>query len=135
MSAQVTLTLPDKVYERVRDFAQTRKQEIAAAITNLLEDSLPVSESQKLTNADQSEEFEALDRKEEAYIKLHAQLKKSHFGRYVAIYQGKLISFRFSDFPFSQLLFPDCLCLLLFSKCLFHLSPCQMLFSKAQQSD
>jgi hypothetical protein len=91
MSAQVTLTLPDKVYERVRDFAQTRKQEIAAAITNLLEDSLPLSESQKPTNADQSKEFEALDREEEAYIKLHAQLKKSHFGRYVAIYQGKLI--------------------------------------------
>ncbi|MCE7981448.1 MAG: hypothetical protein DYG89_09670 [Caldilinea sp. CFX5] len=33
----------------------------------------------------------ALAREEAAYIRLHPQLKVTHFGRYVAIYQGKLI--------------------------------------------
>jgi hypothetical protein len=91
MSAQVTLNLSDKFYERIEHYAQTRHQGIAQSITEFLENSFPMVEVPNPSRDYQTEQLEALDREKEAYIQLHPQLKKTHFGHYVATYHGQLI--------------------------------------------
>ncbi len=91
MSAQVTLNLSDKFYEQAQHYAQTRHQEIARSLTEFLERTLPTVEAPTPNSNLQTEQFQALDREKEAYIKLHPQLKQSHLGQYVAIYRGELI--------------------------------------------
>ncbi len=90
MTAQVLVTLPDSVYERVQQLAQVRQQEIAEAIVEYLDDTLPENEAVTLT-AEQIAQKSALQREKAAYIKLHPMLKQKYLGLYVAIYNGKLI--------------------------------------------
>ena len=91
MSAQVTLTLPDKVYERVKSLARLRQQDIAKTISEHLEATLPISKAPPAVVATREQQYQELDREMAAYIQLHPQLKQSHWGRYVAVYQGQLI--------------------------------------------
>jgi len=90
MTAQVLVTLPDNVYERVQQLAQVRQQEIAEAIAAYLDDTLPESKVVTLTT-EQIAQKAALQREKAAYIKLHPMLKKKYLGLYVAVYNEKLI--------------------------------------------
>ena len=91
MTAQVTLTLSDRLYERVRNLAQRRQSALAEAIIEHLEETLSPDKSPQQIDVCRTERIEALACEEAAYITLHPQLKTTHFGLYVAIYQGKLI--------------------------------------------
>lgn len=100
MEAQVTVTLPDRLYHRVQSLAQVKRRQMAEAIVEHLEATLPESEETSAVVDPLQQQSEALAREEAAYIRLHPQLKVTHFGRYVAIYQGALID---ADDTFSNL--------------------------------
>lgn len=87
MSTQITLTLPDALFERARRYADSTDRPISTVLVESLQIPEPLNEEQPLD----SEEDAAIRREEAAYIRLHPQLKETHFGRYVAIYGGELI--------------------------------------------
>lgn len=91
MEAQVTVTLSDRLYHRVQSLARVKRRQMAEAIVEHLEATLPESEEAPATVDLSQQQSTALAREEAAYIRLHPQLKVTHFGRYVAIYQGELI--------------------------------------------
>ncbi len=90
MSIQVVLDLPDQVYERAQQLAQSRRQAVTDVITRVLDDALPLDESGEEIEA-WSESNEALDREMQAYIAMHPLLKEKYFGQHVAVYGGQLI--------------------------------------------
>lgn len=91
MEAQVTVTLPDRLYHRVQSLARVKRRQLAEAIVEHLEATLPEDEDLPAAVDLPAQQRVALAREEAAYIRLHPQLKVTHFGRYVAIYQGELI--------------------------------------------
>lgn len=91
MPAQVLVTLPDSVYERVQQLAQVHQQEIAEAIAEYLETNLPSVEPTRQIPETRSTQKAALAREKAAYIRMHPMLKEKYFGQHVAIYQGELI--------------------------------------------
>lgn len=91
MAAQVLVTLPDSVYERVQQLAEAHQQGIAEAIAEYLEANLPVVEPARQVIATHTIQKSALAREKAAYLKLHPMLKGKYFGQHVAIYQGELI--------------------------------------------
>lgn len=90
MTAQVLVTLPDSVYERVQRFAEAHQQGIAEAIAEYLDSTLPREEA-IVSSAKQGRHSIALRREKAAYIAMHAILKEQYLGRYVAFYGGNLI--------------------------------------------
>lgn len=88
MTLQVTIPLSEKTYKRVEQWAQARQQNIGEAIADYLTDTLPDSDLFVIPPA---EKDEAVEREKEAYIRLHPKLKQTHLGKYVAIYNGRLI--------------------------------------------
>ena len=100
MEAQVTVTLPDRLYHRVQSLARVKHRQMAEAIVEHLEATLPEGEDVPAAVDLPEQQSAALAREEAAYIRLHPQLKVTHFGRYVAIYQGALID---ADDTFSNL--------------------------------
>lgn len=91
MEAQVTVTLPDRLYHRVQSLARVKHRQMAEAIVEHLEATLPEGEDVPAAIDLHQQQSAALAREEAAYIRLHPQLKMTHFGRYVAIYQGGLL--------------------------------------------
>lgn len=91
MEAQVTVTLSDRLYHRVQSLARVKRRQMAEAIVEHLEATLPESEDASATLDLSQQQSAALAHEEAAYLRLHPQLKVTHFGRYVAIYQGALI--------------------------------------------
>jgi thymidylate synthase ThyX len=91
MTDQVTLTLPDPLYERIQLSAQLEKRGLAEAIVEHLEKTWPTTEVTQSTNNRRQQQHEALAREEAAYLRLYPQLQATHRGRYVAVYQGRLI--------------------------------------------
>ena len=78
---QVTLNLPKQLLDRAQRYAHSTKQSIDTVFMQVIN---------KLPEVDDWDD-EAVEREKAAYIKLHPTLKQTHFGRYVAIYQGQLI--------------------------------------------
>lgn len=91
MESQVIVTLPDRLYHRVQKLAHVKRRQMAEAIVEHLEATLPESEDLLATVDMYQQQSAALAREEAAYIRLHPQLKVTHFGCYVAIYQGAMI--------------------------------------------
>ena len=91
MSAQITLNLPDRLYKRVKSLAQARDQEIAEAIAEYLDNHLPTTEAEIADPFPSSEQIGALEKEKFAYLRLHPILKQEYFGRFVAIYNEKLL--------------------------------------------
>jgi predicted DNA-binding protein len=91
MESQITVTLPDRLYRRVQSLAHVKRRQMAEAIVEHLEATLPESEDLPATVDLHQQQSTALAREEVAYMQLHPQLKVTHFGRYVAIYQGALL--------------------------------------------
>jgi hypothetical protein len=90
MTKEVTIKLPDSLYRRTQEFADLHRQDVANAITTLIEQGLAGTELQQ-DDLDWTTPDAAVERERTAYYALHPQLVKSHLGKYVAIYGGKLI--------------------------------------------
>lgn len=83
MQANRTLTIPQKLYERIRLVAQNQHREWAEVATDVLEEGLPLLESQVLEPD--------WEREKEAFRQHHAELWRQYPGAYVAIHKGKLV--------------------------------------------
>ena len=87
MTVYVNVPLSQSVYEQVKQLAKQRQQPIEDVIASHLIDTLPSVDDGTTQNIPDSN----LAREKAAYIQLHPQLKQTHMGQYVAIYQGQLI--------------------------------------------
>lgn len=102
MTTSVTLQLNDTLLERVTLLAENRGQEVAQAIIAHLEATLP--------NGVRAKHADPLDFEMDAFLRLHPQLVKTHYGKYVAIFNGELVDSDVSaDLLFEriELRFPD----------------------------
>ncbi len=88
MTLQITIPLSEKRYNRIQRWARFRHQEVGAAISDYLMDTLPESDSYIIPPAEPDEN---VTREKQAYIRLHPALKQTHLGKYVAIYNGQLV--------------------------------------------
>ena len=88
MTLQVTIPLSENTYNRVQRWAQFRRQEIGAAISDYLTDTLPESDLYVVPPA---ESDDAVEQEKRAYMRLHPALKRTHLGKYVAIHAGQLV--------------------------------------------
>lgn len=88
MDLQVTVPLSEKTYARVKQWAELRQQDMGEAIAGYLTSNLPDAKDVVVAPA---EEDEPVQQEMEAYIRLHPELKKTHFGKHVAVYGGQLI--------------------------------------------
>ncbi len=84
MTEQITVTIPQPIYRRVRDLARIRNQ----PVDDVLEAAITLAEA---AFAPTSDKEAMMAREEAAYRTLHMELMNSYAGEYVAIYQGKLI--------------------------------------------
>ncbi len=83
MSVQVTLTISDALYRKARDHAQLTNQDPA----NILADAIVLGETPSTLTSKQV----AMAKEKAAYQALHETLRVEHEGKFVAIYQGKLV--------------------------------------------
>ncbi len=87
MTQNITVSLTDRAYRRIKRWAESRQQNIGDAIAeylteNLLEDVFIVPPA----GADPR-----VEREKAAYLRLYPQLKTQYAGQYVAIYNGQLV--------------------------------------------
>lgn len=81
-----TITIPEPLYARAKELAQTSQQDIATVIAEALEQSLPPLKGKKNELTD-----DVIAREQAAYRRLHPSLLAQYAGEYVAIHQGKLV--------------------------------------------
>jgi predicted transcriptional regulator len=82
MERQVTLTIPDELYQRAQRIAQSRRQKVA----DVLLGAIALDET-----ADEYRGQTAVDREEAAWLQLHPWLREQYPGQYIAIYGGELV--------------------------------------------
>lgn len=87
----MTLNLSEKLYDQVKNLAKSYQRGLAETIVAHLEKTLSRTEIVQEADDLRTQQIKALDNEKVAYMKLHAKLKSTHAGNYVAIYQGKLI--------------------------------------------
>ena len=83
MSTQVTLNLPDPVYQQAQKIAQTTQRDVDEVLTEALARTFqpfPINENRP-----------AMLREVEAYKAMHPQLVKHYLGQYVAVHQGQVV--------------------------------------------
>ncbi len=83
MQASRTVTIPQKLYERIRLVAKNQHRELSEVAAAVLEEGLPLLESQ-LTEPD-------WQREKDTFHQLHPDLWREYPGAYVAIHGGKLV--------------------------------------------
>ena len=84
MATQITLTIPDKLYKRAQQLAQSRNRDVVDVLVSsiILDDN-----EEQLTY----EPDEAVEREKAAYLAMHSSLWQKYPNQHVAIYQGNLI--------------------------------------------
>lgn len=90
MATKVTVELPDNIYQRAQEFARLHQQKVEEAIPALIEQGLAAGGTEAEI-IDRTKPNPVVQRERDAYFKLHPQLKEQYLGKYVAIYQGKMI--------------------------------------------
>lgn len=93
MSSHVTLKIPDNLFTRAKRLTQGRKGKSTDELVDILDQilaSVAVSATE-INDEEWLDEDPAVTREMQAYIALHPLLKKTHFGKHVAIYNEKLI--------------------------------------------
>ncbi|MEZ4706548.1 MAG: DUF5678 domain-containing protein [Caldilineaceae bacterium] len=90
MSVQVSITLSDRLSQRVRRLAQQRQEEIMTVIERILEEGLPET-ADEAQWVDLSEPDPHVEAEMRAYLALYPHLKERYGGQYVAIYEGQLV--------------------------------------------
>jgi hypothetical protein len=93
MAADVTLTIPNHLFNQAKQLTQRRRAQSADELVDLLDQILASADQHE---ADPEEEAEipvdpAVAYEMQAYIAMHPRLKQTHLGKHVAIYKGKLI--------------------------------------------
>lgn len=94
MLSQVTLKIPSNLFTRAKQLTQRQSSKSTDELVDVLDQILAAAE---LAEAEMVEDEEgvaddpALLREMQAYIALHPLLKKTHWGKHVAIYEGRLI--------------------------------------------
>ncbi|HCB50210.1 MAG TPA: hypothetical protein DEP47_11985 [Chloroflexi bacterium] len=83
MANQVTVTIPQAVYDRVKQLAILRNQKVA----DLLAEAIALVEADMATPSDE----QRMAREEAAYQTMYDELKTKYAGEYVAIFNGQLI--------------------------------------------
>jgi hypothetical protein len=83
MQTSRTLTIPQTLYERICRVAKSQHREMSEVAAAVLEEGLPLLESQ-LPDPD-------WQREKEAFQQLHATLWHQYPGAYVAIHGGQLV--------------------------------------------
>ena len=88
MSKQVTLTIPNELYQRAWAAAQLSNR----SVLDVLAAAIVLEPPAKAEHAAPNDALkQAMDREEAAFQRLHPQLKKTLKGMYVAIYEGQLV--------------------------------------------
>lgn len=83
MADQVTVTIPQAVYDRAKQLAALRNQEVA----DVLAEALALAEADMSTPSDE----QLMAREEAAYQAMYEELKTKYADEYVAIFNGQLI--------------------------------------------
>ena len=92
MSSKVTLVIPGNLFARAQYLTQVRKEKSADELVDLLEQILASIEHREADIEEEwTDEDPAVEREMQAYIAMHDRLKKTNFGKHVAIYKGRLI--------------------------------------------
>ena len=86
MAEQVSISIPQPIYRRVRELARLRNRSVDDVLIEVLDQALPPDDI-----PDVAEEDAAVEREMQAYIALHPMLKEKYLGQHVAIYNGQLI--------------------------------------------
>jgi hypothetical protein len=87
MSTQITVELPDHLYERAQALAAEQEQEVAEIITLLLQNALAA----KSLAHGHVEMARDLLQEAEAFVASHEALQEQYFGSYVALLHGKVV--------------------------------------------
>lgn len=99
MSAQVSITLSAALSGRVRQLAQQHQEEIVVLVERVLDEALPTPVNEAM-RFDLSEPDKQAEAEMQAYVAMHPSLKATHYGKHVAILNGKLVD---SDDDFDAL--------------------------------
>ena len=83
MTQEITLTIPDKLFQQASRLAQAQKKPIAEVLLEAI-----VLDNQGQDSAD---EPTPVDQEKSAYRALHDWLWQNYPGEHVAIYQGQLV--------------------------------------------
>ena len=86
MAEQVSITIPQPIYRRVRELARLRNRPVDDVLIEVLDQALPPDDKPDIAKEDA-----AVEREMQAYIALHPMLKEKYLGQHVAIYNGQLI--------------------------------------------
>jgi hypothetical protein len=86
MGKQVTLTIPDELYQRAEKLAILTSQDVTTVLVNAIDLDYTFPDN-LLTH----EPDEAVDREHAAYLALHPMLWQEYPGQHVAIYGGELV--------------------------------------------
>jgi hypothetical protein len=86
MIEQITVSIPQKLYQRVRELARLRNQPVDDVLVDVLDRALPVDEPYPSNDEDN-----AMEREMQAFIQMHPVLKKKYLGQHVAIFGSQLI--------------------------------------------
>ena len=79
------ISLPNQIYERVRQTARKKQQTVDEYVTELVLTALNMNETVLIT------EDEALAKEAQAWESLYPMLKEKYAGQHVAIYQGHVV--------------------------------------------
>ncbi len=90
MEIPITVTLSNKMSERVKKAAALQHQDVTEVIEAALDNALAWSDD-SFTDIKPHAPDETATPEMQVYIALHPLLKEKYFGQYVAIYKGKLI--------------------------------------------
>lgn len=85
MAEQITITVSSKVYQKIAEQAQRKKQPVDALVHDVVANAF-VEQRDAVDPARVKMLAEVA-----AYHAMHAQLIESHLGQYVAIFQGELV--------------------------------------------
>lgn len=94
MLSQVTLKISSNLFTRAKELAHGQSELSTAELVDVLDQILASAELEEIEfdlQDDEAEDDSALNREMQAYIALHPQLQKTHYGKHVAIYEGRLI--------------------------------------------
>lgn len=83
MKKQITLTVPEAIYDQATSIADATHQPLDKVFEEALE--------QVFSPFPLHEKHQEMAQEVEAYKALHPQLVKSYLGKFVALFQGKLI--------------------------------------------
>ncbi len=85
MPTEVTLVVPDEIYEQAEKTAQSTNREVPQVLLDTLVQALPAFYT------DPRQPMMEIER--QAFITMHPRLVEKFLGQYVAIYQGNLIDY------------------------------------------